>query len=378
MLTGYEGTGTTREYSVTGKYHFGVPTLEEPGSSAYPYSWVSYGGLYQGTPGYDFYALDSNRYLGSPKYVSGVGRFNYKYHFPANETGFVNSREATDNSVNPPSDGTPDHNQYEFGQAYNSMALKPSEFADGLWKNGTYRPMIFTGIITGHERHWDTFFGDKFNSEKRDNWETGVYVFQYYESGDAHRPNQIKGWWGLSSTGSGKFDHYRSVVENHAPINMGNKLEVYSPRSGNFPNTDASLNTASIVLNMGNPNLGNIPSDQGYQLPFSFNDGSFTFNYGMPFMEDQAQAADPTHPDYLKQENPFDDYEMNGVIISGNYPWYVHKTLVGYGTGNGARMSNLLLDSGNPAHNQSTSDPSSTFGTKFERIDGIRFVQKFK
>jgi hypothetical protein len=364
MLTGYEGSGTTKSYSVTGQYHFGVPTLEDPGSTAYPYSWVSYGGLYQGTPGYDFYGMETGKYLGSPKYSSGIGRFNYKYHFPANETGFVNSRDAVDRALNPPSEGTADKYQYDFGQSYDTMGLKPSEFADGLWKNGTYRPMIFTGIITGRQSHWDTFFGDRFNAEKRDNWETGVYVFQYYESGDAHRPNEIKGWWGLSSTGSGKFDHYRSKVENHSPVNMGNNLNVYSPRSGNFPNVGASLNNASIILNMGNPSLGNTPSDQGYQLPFSFNDGSFTFNYDMPFME--------------LNENPFDDYEMNGVIISGNYPWYVHKTLVAYGTGDGARMSNLLLDSGNPAHNQLTSDPSNTFGTKFERIDGIRFVQKFK
>ena len=368
MLTGSAGSGITKNYSATGGYHFGVASKH----SLYEFSTVGYGGLYHGTPGYDFYGIsnDWERYIGTQRYISGIGRFNYKYHFPANETGFANNRDAVDGFLNPPSSDTADYYQYLFGDYEGIRGLQPSEWADGLFKNGTYRPMMFTGTITGHLAHWDTFFGDKFNSEKRESWETGVYVFQYYESGDAHRPNQIKGWWGLTSTGSGYFDHYKTTVENHSPINMGNKLEVYSSRSGNFPDTNASLDTASIILNMGNPNLGNTPSDQGYQLPFKFNNQSdLTFNYGKFFMTGGGIGV---------AENPFDDYEQQGVIISGNYPWFTHKTLVSYGTGDGGRMSNLLINSGNLAHNVNTSDPNSTFGTKFERVDGIKFVLSFK
>ena len=367
MLTGSAGSGITKRYSVTGGYHFGVPDYNINNE----FTAVGYGGIYQGTPGYDFYGISDNWDIdiGSKRYISGIGRFNYKYHFPANETGFANSREAIDKSLNPPSPNTADYYQYLFGQYEVISALSPSEWADGLYKNGTYRPMMFTGTITGHLAHWETILGDKFNSEKRQSWETGVYVFQYYQSGDAHRPNQIKGWWGLTSTGSGYFDHYKTTVENHSPINMGNKIEIYSPRSGNFPDTNASLNTASIVLNMGNPSLGNTPSDQGYQLPFKFhNQSDLTFNYGKSFMTGGGIGT---------AENPFDDYEQQGVIISGNYPWFAHKTLVSYGTEDGARMSSLLINSGNLAHDHNTTDPSSTLGTKFERVDGIKFVLSF-
>ena len=367
MLTGSAGGEITKRYSTTGGYHFGVVYLGE----SYEFSTVGYGGLYHGSPDYDFYGISDfgETHIGSQRYASGIGRFNYKYHFPANETGFANSREAIDAGLNPPSPNTADYYQWLFGNYEGIKGLQPSEWADGLYKNGTYRPMMFTGTITGHLRHWDTFFGNKHNAEKRDSWETGVYVFQYYESGDAHRPNRIKGWFGLTSTGSGNFDHYRHVVENHSPINMGNKLAIYSPRSGNFPDTDASLNAASIVLNMGDPSLGNNPSDQGYQLPFKFNNQSdLTFNYGKSFMTGEGEGM---------SENPFDDYEQQGVIVSGNYPWFVQKTLVSYGTGDGGRMSNLLINSGNLAHDHNITDPSSTFGTKFERVDGIKFVLSF-
>ena len=113
---------------------------------------------------------------------------------------------------------------------------------------------------------------------------------------------------------------------------------------------------------MGNPSLGNTPSDQGYQLPFKFhNQSDLTFNYGKSFMTGGGIGT---------AENPFDDYEQQGVIISGNYPWFAHKTLVSYGTEDGARMSSLLINSGNLAHDHNTTDPSSTLGTKFERVDG--------
>ena len=113
LLTGSTGNEITKRYSTTGSGHFGVPALDED----YPYSTVDYGGLYHGTPGYDFYGISDfgENYVGSQRYVSGIGRFNYKYHFPANETGFANSREATDASLNPPSPYTADHYQWLFG-----------------------------------------------------------------------------------------------------------------------------------------------------------------------------------------------------------------------------------------------------------------------
>lgn len=377
LLTGTTGSATASAYSVTGGLHFGHFSSDE-NSWSYQYSTVEKGGYYNPYQGYDFYEMATfddggygGYYTGTRKFYSGIGRFNYKYHFPANETGFANSHEFfTLNRGESTDTQSEDYYQYLFGETYGVMALTPSEFGDGLMKNGTYRPMMFTGTITGHEAHWESFFGDKFNMEKRPNWSTGVYVFQYYESGDAHRPNRIKGWFGLITTGSGKFDHYRHIVENHSPVNMGNKLEIYSPRSGNFPVPSASLNQASIVLNMGDPSLGNSPSDQGYQIPLRFTDQD-----GLTFDYHRRQYIDPGG------ENPFDDYEVGyydgGIIVSGDYPYYVNKTLVPYRTGDGAKVYPLLIDSGNAGHTPSTTDPANTFSTEFERIDRVKFVLSF-
>jgi NAD-dependent dihydropyrimidine dehydrogenase PreA subunit len=374
MLTGSAGSGITKRYSISGGHHFGTP------DGGYGYYHSVYDAGYYGYPkGYDFYHISpdndsdgySDRWTGSQRYLSGVGRFGYKYHFPKHESGFVNSRDATDRGLLPPAPETPDYFQWKFGQEFYSKALTPSEYADGLFKNGTYRPMWFTGTVTGRLAHWESFFGNTYNAEKRENWQTGAYVFQYFESGDAHRPNKIQGNFGILDANT-PIDHYRSLVDNHSPINMGNKLEIYSSRSGNFPDSNATLEKASIVLNMGNPNLGNTPSDQGYQLPFKFEDQTkFTFNY-------DNLGLDDTFGNLGVEPNPFDDYEMNGVIVSGDSPWFVHKTLIPYSTGDGARLNNLLINSGNLAHSEGITDPSATKNTLFERIDGIKFVLRFK
>ena len=373
MLTGSAGSGITKRYSISGGHHFGTP------DGQYGYYHSVYDAGYYGPKGYDFYHISpdndldtfGDRWTGSQRYLSGIGRFGYKYHFPKHESGFVNSRDADDRGLLPPSPETPDYFQWKFGQEFDSKALTPSEYADGLFKNGTYRPMWFTGTVTGRLAHWESFFGDTYNAEKRENWQTGAYVFQYFESGDAHRPNKIQGNFGILDANT-PIDHYRSLVDNHSPINMGNQLEIYSSRSGNFPDSNATLEKASIVLNMGNPSLGNTPSDQGYQLPFKFEDQTkFTFNYNNLGLED-------TLANLAVEPNPFDDYEMNGVIVSGDYPWFVHKTLIPYSSGDGAKLNNLLVNSGNLAHSEGVTDPSVTKSTLFERIDGIKFVLRFK
>lgn len=380
MLTGTAGSDSAKRYSTTGGYHFGYFPSDEGSwstTAGYVYSTVMKGG-YNGTTDYDFYdisATDGFGYslplTGSLRYLSGVGRFNYKYHFPANETGFASSRKYITQGLNPPSPESIDYFQYLFGQRFGSMALTPSEFGDGLMKNGTYRPMMFTGEITGRLAHWNSFFGNRFESEKRESWRTGVYVFQYYESGDAHRPNQIKGWFGLLSTGSGYIDHYRHTVENHSPVNMGNKLSIYNYTSGNFPLYTSQRQNCSVVLNMGNPKLGNVASDQGYQLPIEWQDqNGFTFDY------DKREYINPDGTD-----DPFDDYEVGynhgGIIVSGNYPYYTTKTLVPYSTGNSLKVMPLLVDSGRAAHSPEFTDPSNTYSTDFVRVDGVKFVLSF-
>ena len=82
---------------------------------------------------------------------------------------------------------------------YYGGCYQTSEFADGVFKNGTYMPMYFTGTITGNAEEYFSFISE--NGTIDDSFTTGIYVYQWYKSGDSSRANDnITGFGALCLT----------------------------------------------------------------------------------------------------------------------------------------------------------------------------------
>ena len=253
LLDGNAGTLNAKHYSITGNKHFTDYAFD---ALSFSYNNTTFNAVdpnnyfYYARDGLlsDFnfaetigkpYGIDYNKAPNCMQEAVTSGDFNTFYrHLGGNrraEQGFAN---------NPP----------DIGDIY-SGCYQASEFADGIFKNGTYVPMYFTGTLTGNSTEYISFINDEELSPPN-RWETGVFVYQWYKSGDRSNANEnITGFFGFL-TGKYKNPHlhnyYKKLLDNHAPVNLGTPLKVWDVRSGNYPLFDANKIDTTFILNFNN------------------------------------------------------------------------------------------------------------------------------
>ena len=257
ILMGEAGSDLSKEYSVTGSGHF--KDLINQFTTSYTTPMDNF---YYGTDGVDTdfdYSEDIGKKHGI-RYNRPTGCFDssiidsdfnvFYRHLGGNTFAEVGAL-----GVN-------------IGDIYTGC-YQASEFADGLFKNGTYSPMSFSGMVTGTNEEYSTFISSTLPPQ---DFSTGVFVYQWYKSGDKSSVNNLTGYYGLMT---GQYmdeeihNHYRSIVENSGPINMGNPLKYWNIKSGNFP-----INTAT-------PEFFNVIADfnSAENYEFGFNGSGFKFRH---------------------------------------------------------------------------------------------------
>ena len=209
--------------------------------------------------------------------------------------------------------------------------FQTSEYIDGKYKIGTYNFMQFTGMINGNDSEYLTFIDDSIGTAPA-SWSSGVYVYQWYKSGDQSNPNDnIEGFFGFLHDLDNideQLAHYKSVASNHSPINIGDPLVSWNIISGNFPPLEAEKVNSSIIFNFGTSN--------DYQVRFSMQDGA---------VRHYALRPDDT--------NVYDNYfflagSEDSAINYLNEPEYSSNTFI---ETSGINSTYLLIDSGNENHN---------------------------
>ena len=242
LLKGEKGTDLSKKFSVTGAFHFTQDNFD------YNYYAATT------TTTTNFYYLKDNYYV-DVDYSSEIGQ---EYGLD-----YLKAPNCIDPNVSS-SDFTTYYRHYGantvafegiLGQDFNTGCFQASEFADGIYKNGTYVPMMWTGLITGNSVDYTNFIDDG-ESFPPDFWETGVYIYQWYTSGDRSIADNITGFFGYLT---GEFNdtevqnHYRSVVMNSSPVNTDNPLYEWDVRSGYYPVTIAKKKNYTVLLNAGAP-----------------------------------------------------------------------------------------------------------------------------
>lgn len=254
LLLGEEGNEISKKYSVTGNLHFADDWFGV-GSTASSYAaYVNDSGFYYLTdPSFDNYAED----IGIP--------FGIHYNKPTN--CFDESITGEFNKYYRHLGGNLRAERASFGESVGDIytgCFQASEFVDGIFKNGTYVPMYFTGIITGNAQEYATFI-DASAVDPPSSWSTGIYAYQWYESGDRSRASSISGYFGFMT---GDFDdlevqkHYKSILTNSTPINIDNPIVEWNIQSGNYPIDSAEKVNSCMILNFGN--------QRGYKLSFQY------------------------------------------------------------------------------------------------------------
>jgi hypothetical protein len=253
-----------------------------------------------------------------------------------------------------------------------------SEFADGIFKNGTYVPMYFTGTIELNAEEYFSFIDSNF-AQPADvenwRWQTGIYVYQWYKDADMSDPNSVTGFFGYLSDGTTQeqHNHYKSLLLNSSPVNLDNPLNQWTIKSGNYAAADSQKQGFCFLLNF-NSNLayeyGFVRADNG--LRHSGDDttsASYQFTYGSS--------------SYLK--NAYDNYAFaangsDGAINRLDEPEIATNTFV--------RPSTIdekypLTDSGNALHSDISSPIEYTNEIQedfieMEELKNIKFQLSWK
>ncbi len=354
VLTGNSSDRYVQLYSVTGGGHYyNAGKQQGRGNSSY---------YYDNTDFYDFDFDDiGGGYLdgsGSDEYMREVGSFGLDYNKTPHclETGVQEFKK-------------------QYGIEGRSGCFQASEFIDGIYKAGTFRPMMFTGTISGNNADYAEVYE---NGVTVGAWSSGVYVFQVFPSGDDSQLSKISGYAGnideLSS--ESLIDEYKKRIANSLPINIDNPIRRWNFRSGNFIMNEASLVYGAAFLEFSSQEMYDMwyqtstKHDAGGEeirfVPFAsgfrFNSGSFDLYYGNEYIG--GGIANPPILD-----------------MSNHTPISLQHTLVDY-----SRISerHIMLDSGNSLHNESvypnglvdaqSADPPST---QIQSISAITFQIPF-
>ena len=167
-----------------------------------------YDGDYEYDDSTDFYNFDfddiGGGYLdgsGSNEYIREVGLFGLDYNKTPHclETGVQAFKK-------------------QYGIEGRSGCFQGSEFIDGIYKAGTFRPMMFTGTISGNMEYAEVYD----NGQTVVAWSSGVYVFQVFPSGDDSQLSKISGYAGnideLSS--ESLIDEYKNELLTACPSTL--------------------------------------------------------------------------------------------------------------------------------------------------------------
>jgi hypothetical protein len=349
LLLGDSGSRNAKQYSITGNKHF----------PDYRFDIDSFTNNLTQAPidpnNYFYYAIDNINV--DFDFAEEIGKkYSIDYNKPSGcfDSSIINSDF---NSYYRHLGGNRVAEQASLGTAKGDIytgCFQTSEYADGIFKNGTYVPMFFTGWLTGNATEYQTFIDDTEGSPPAE-WRTGVYVYQWYKSGDRSDANSnIDGFFGFLSNQQDPevHKHYSSVLYNHGPVNMGTPLKLWDIQSGNFPVPTANKIDTTFVLNFNN-NLA-------YQYAFK------TFPQGVRHSGDNAdQTTTTTTPTssltttttIFGSANAYDNYNFralggNSMMEYLNEPLFPTNTFV-----KPVNINELfpITDSGNPLHDAATS-----------------------
>lgn len=348
LLVGNKGSDLSKKYSVTGMYHFTDEWFGYGSSFSSYTTYLNESGFYHainGSPSVDFdnYSKD----IGVP--------FGVHYNKPPN---------CFDPSVN-----NSEFNEYYRHLGANRRAesaslgavegdiytgcFQASEFADGIFKNGTYTPMYFTGMLTGNADEYKTFI-DQNEATPPASWSSGIYVYQWYKSGDRSNPSNLTGYFGFLQgqfTGEEIQKHYKSLLSNSSPINTDNPLFDWNIKSGNYPIDTAEKTKSCVVVDFGDEN--------GYEMSFQYSgstirhqdvvDGNRFDNYA--FSAIGSSSAMEYMDDPIWPTNTF----LNTEQVAKTYPF---------------------VDSGNASHSSDTlinKTLAKQSQDQFKKINSLRF-----
>ncbi|NDG52614.1 MAG: hypothetical protein EBY39_06270 [Flavobacteriia bacterium] len=394
ILLGDDGTSSSKHYSVTGSGHFLDYMFDSYNFYTAYTARTTYVGLNSGIfyHGMDGTGVDFN-------YAKDIGQeFGLYYNRPTGclSTGVIGTdfnsfyRHIGGNTLAKlASPGTTRGETYEG-------CYQTSEFADGIFKNGTYVPMYWTGIITGNAEEYYSFIDQTFvpNDPETFQWETGVYVYQWYKDADRSDANSITGFFGFLNDGTtqAQHDHYRSVLFNHSPVNVDDPLFRWNIRSGDYAIADAEKQKFSFILDfdenlayeygfsradMGIRHSGDSTSDYAPYAQFPI---TKTYTYTT-----SSTTAPQTSTTQIYLKNGYNNYAFQAVGSDSalnriDEPQIATNTFVRPSVIDEAHP---LTDSGNPLHSAVQSPINYTTGLEADyiemrRLKNIQFQLSFK
>ena len=327
LLTGNTNDTGAAVFSATGGRHY-----YETEKGTYGGRPRTYGGYT-----YDFYNIDDNgNYVGSDEFITDIGIYGINYNKVGN---------CSDSNLND------FFQEYGIGDSSPTGAcLRGSEFIDGRYKIGTYRPMLFTGTITGNEDDYDYIYDNV--TPGPTNWSSGVYVFQMFPSGDDSLLSNISGYVGnideLSSIDL--INEYKRNIINSTPIHLGNSIRSWDNKSGLFVRPNASLVEGSVFLEldgskgyyswyqtaMRHTNAEGETITPLFASGFRFGAGNYMYYYGLD--------ADGYPDDYISIGAPDPP-----LLRSDRAPLTLGHTIVDRSK---ITLRYLMIDSGNALHNK--------------------------
>jgi len=359
LLTGNTSNTGAQVFSVTGGRHY------------YETENGTYGGRPRELDGtYDFYLIDTDGdlYGVQQEYIDlGIQGVDY------NKIGQCHSSSLSDF-----------FEVYGIGENQTTGAcLKTSEHIDGKYKIGTYRPMLFTGTLTGNAYDFENVF-DAANVDGVTSWSSGVYVFQMYPSGDDSLLSNISGNVGWIHEASPELiNEYKRQIVNSMPINIDNSIKHWNHKSGIFPRPDAELVEGAVFLetdtsqqyfqwyqsSMRHTNNEGETITPLYASGFRFGAGLYQMYYGL--LED-GSVPDSEY-----------DYVGIGAVtppLLEMEPLTLGHTFVDYTK---IEPRYLLVDSGDSRHNQNSPDfeeskMNDPVTDTFQEIQYITFQIPFK
>lgn len=360
VLTGNSSNRYVQLYSNTGHGHFlGINNGMWQGRK----STIDYD--FDGTPPYensDFYNIDFNEDgSGAQEYATQVGIYGLDY----NKTPHCN-------------DVNVKAFKSQYGIEQKTGCFQVSEFADGIYKAGTFRPMMFTGLISGG----GTDYAEVFNSANPDGvtlFNSGVYVFQMFPSGDDSLLSNISGYAGTidSLASQDLITEYRKQISNSLPINIDNPIRAWNIKSGSFVTPEASLLEGSVFIEFTSQEAYNM----WYQTSSTHDDGSQEYRF-VPFASGFRYNSGNFDQYYLAAEGYIGGAPIPPLLdMSHHEPLTLQDTLVEYSR---IKERYLFIDSGNSFHDPSSvpglpesqaEDPASV---QVQQIQAITFQVPFK
>ena len=356
LLTGNTNDLQAQHFSVTGGRHYyafkGV-------AQGYPFT---YGAGYP----FDFYDFDSDGdvdYHGSGELIaSGITALGLGYSkLPGCNNQHVKNFKKSKG--------------YGASDTPSSGCFETSEYLDGRFKIGTYKPMMFTGLISGGDQEYRQVY-DLANPDNVTSWSSGVYVFQTFPSGNDSLLSNISGYAGniAELSNSNLITEYRKQISNSTPINIDNPIRAWQGQSGSFVLAGASLTSGALFLEFDGPStynvlyqLANRSTVDGsetifapYASGFRFNSGSFAGFYKTQDSDTYFIGSDVASPPLLDMTN-HTPISHQSTLVKPNR--FIERHLI-------LDSGNSLQQAGGPANlsDSLSEDPISSFTNALKSI----------